>query len=200
MTKDPWDVILSHVNTEKNEMKNEVIEVYKPDYTKLAKVKPWVKLVKLAVLAVAFMVATNANAGWMGVPHRQERRENRHRYTRAYRVPEKPDTTWEDARAEESADNARREAAIRERERRERIARWESIDWSRRDYDIAERVIGAWNKLRHIGTVAFNVDYTDSEYEWAKDPETREKANVIIRVYRAKHPEEFAVKAATIAD
>lgn len=177
--------------------KNEVIEVYKPDYSKPAKVKPWVKLVKLAVLAVAFMVATNANAGWMGVPHRQERRENRHRYTRAYRVPEKPDTTWDDARAEESADNARREAAIRERERRERIARWESIDWSRRDYDIAERVIGAWNKLRHIGTVAFNVDYTDLEYEWAKDPEMREKANVIIRVYRAKHPEEFDGKGAT---
>jgi len=183
-------------------MKKNEIEVYKPDYSKPAKVKPWVKLVKLAVLAVAFMVATNANAGWMGVPHRQERRENRHRYTRAYRVPEKPDTTWDDARAEESADNARREAAIRERERRERIARWESIDWSRRDYDIAERVIGAWNKLHyHPGFVALKGDYyTDLEYEWAKDPEMREKANVIIRVYRAKHPEEFAVRAATISN
>lgn len=177
--------------------KNEVIEVYKPDYSNSAKVKPWAKLVKLAVLAVAIMVATNANAGWMGVPHRQERRENRHRYTRAYRVPEKPDTSWEDARAADAADNARREAAIRERERRERIARWESIDWSRRDYDLAVRVIGAWRRLRLLGTVALNVDYTDLEYEWAKDPEMREKANVIIRVYRANHPEEFAVKAAT---
>ena len=152
--------------------------MYKPNYAKTEKVRKWTtKVAKALVLVLVVLSVNNAEAGHHGNVWWQDKPKPRRTEERSERVAENAD--WEERQRVAREDFQRRENARREREFRERVAEWESTDWTRRDYDIALKVINA-----HLPATARRREsyaaYTKEHYE---------KALVIRRVYERSHPD-----------
>lgn len=159
-------------------MKTKRIEMYKPNYTKTEKVRKWTKVAKALVLTVIVVLsANNAEAGHHGNVWWQDKPKPRRTEERSERVVE--NTDWEERQRVAREDFQRRENARREREFRERVAEWESTDWTRRDYDIALKVINAHRPATARLRESYGA-YTKEHYE---------KALVIRRVYERSHPD-----------
>lgn len=72
-----------------------------------------------------------------------------------------------------------RQAALNNQRRRAQLARWERTNWTRKDYEIALKVIAAYNP-GILGQDDYG-PYTRRDYE---------KATIIKRVYERAHPNE----------